>query len=223
MLLSLIVLIGCTDRPENNQYIRIARENYQNQLEGLEKNFDGSTYHKYLMQQLRNCLAQLDGLEGNRLDHPIPVCAVVKHETLNENERFSLSIDWVEENFEVCGFYLLNQSGKIAEYPNVLCFDSLMKDAHKDIGFRSTWVPVIREATDTSWKNQKERGKPVPAPIHIPDLDFSKGDVRFGLLTKNGRETSVIPVGFLRREEIGEGRESEDAQNPDAPKNESQT
>ena len=49
---------------------------------------------------------------------------------------------------------------------------------------------MITDSSDKSRQNQEVSGQPIVpprSPVLIPALDYSKGEVRLGLLTKDGR------------------------------------
>ena len=61
---------------------------------------------------------------------------------------------------------------------------------------------MITNASDeTWWGGQRRGGWPIPYLAHLPLLDYSKAEVRLGLMTKAGREPSTVVVGFCREKE----------------------
>jgi len=194
LLMATTMLTGCHYEQPAALRLQAARSALQNQLSSVEQTNDGSSVCRLLVECFKAALSKVDSLPENRLTSPIPVFAVV----WQKDNRLALQISWVEDGFDVSGFYLSDKSGKVTEYPGVIGFNRDQGSFLTDTAWRERWVPVILDTSDKSWKNQWVPGVD-PPPILLPVLDYAKGEIRLGLLTKSGRESSTVTVGFGRK------------------------
>jgi len=210
LILLTVVLMGYKNKQQRLR-IQVARSGLQSQLNGVEKNNDGSSLHRYLIESFREGIKNIDRLPGGKLVRPMPVLATMLGQRTKEGEgkRWRLGFQWLEQDFDVTGFYLLDKTGNVTEYPAALDpWNSFEMKFLASTAWRENWVPVIADVSDKStWQKERERAWPVNSPVVLPPLDFSKGDVQLGLMTKAGRvpSTVVIGFGFIPVKEMGDG------------------
>lgn len=164
-----------------------------------------------MIQGGKDAIRKLDELPGDHLPNPIVLYAIMTRETSKGGERWYLSIHWLESGFDVHGFYLVDSDGKTFEAPNSLHTDKVDIAYYRDGLWRMDWATIIHDPADETWSGLWAFDKPAPAPVCLPRLDYSKGDVRAGLLTSTGR-TQPVTVGFrpldeddVKRKKTGEG------------------
>ncbi len=196
LLLPLTVMsVGC-EEPHAAHRVTRARSAMQSQLDSMKHNNDGSTFHRYLIESLEEGLRKLDALPGGKLAGPMPILAIRVGEETKEGERWALSFQWIEQDFDATGFYLVDTMGNVAEYANSFPWDRSDMDFLASTAWRETWVPLVTSVSDESWQDEMAGRRRVHTPVVIAPLDFSKGDIRLGLMTKAGRKNSTVVVGF---------------------------
>ena len=100
------------------------------------------------------------------------------------------------------------QQRKTTECPDVFRWDSDVKRFMDPSAIRCPFVCLVTNPSDeTWWLGRAADQRRVPYLARVPALDYSKGEVRLGLLTKAGRGQSTVPVGFRRVKERTGGTE----------------
>jgi hypothetical protein len=142
-------------------------------------------------------MKKLDALPDGKLDRPVLLFATLSApQTAESSDQWRLAIDWVEEDFSVTGFYLVDNDGNAAEFPDVVPWGNAEKSFFRSTAWRETWLPVIKDESDKSWENETVGGKPVRKPIVLTVSDFVDNQMKLGLMTKAGREPSTVTVAF---------------------------
>jgi hypothetical protein len=187
-----VASIGCHHEGQAALRVANARSAMENQLAAVERNNDGSTACRIGVNCLKEGLRRLSDLPGNRLPSPIPILATVTR----KDRRLALQIDWVEDRFYVNGFYLVGKSGSVHDFPGTIFWNQSQIEFLGRTAWRERWIPVITTSSDRSWDGQWVSGVD-PSPVVLPTIDYSKGEIRLGLLTTTGREPLTVVVAFL--------------------------
>ena len=114
----------------------------------------------------------------------------------NHEERWSLEYQWIEMEFSVTGFYLVDRRGKVYEFPDVYVLGQNERNLLANTDWRDGLIPVIRDKSDRAWENPKLQAH-LP-PSLLPDLDYTNGNIRLGLMSKAGREPATVEIAFKR-------------------------
>lgn len=165
-------------------------------------------FRRHQFDAFREAIRQIDSAPP-LLPHPVPVFAFVR-ENKEGDVRLELSLQWVENGFEVTGLYFIDHADRVAECPGVFGSSALYKQTRYRAGLRNVLVGIVTNAADEDWwQSVSSRDGPPPFLARLPPGYFSGGDVRVGLLTDSGREPITTVVRYWTREDTlagaGEG------------------
>lgn len=193
-LLHLVIISsGCSGPSEEDVRLKQAEAALRNQLSAIESNDDSSPCRQIQIEHFKKALDKLGKLPNNKLTNPILVSAQITQ----HDGRWGLEACWIENNFDVNGFFLKDASGHVTDYFNVFPESEVLATIFRYTAWRRRGIPIITSDSDNTWKNHWDT-KTNPPPIVLPVLDYAANGVRLGLLTKAGRIKGDIVVVFHR-------------------------
>jgi hypothetical protein len=195
LLVVLAAVGGCGPKRQSGDYRRLvaARETLQSELDGLRQNDDNSAVIRVLMESLENAIGGLR--EGTSLDVPLPVLALIGSESPDGRGQWRVSVQWLEDSFDVDGFYVEDADGNITDYPGTFVWEAAEIEFLANTAWRDIWVLAIPAGSDKSPRNPGSGDASADASCAtLPNLDYEGGKIRLGLRTKAGRLPSTVPI-----------------------------
>jgi hypothetical protein len=199
------------------QRVTTARDDLRREIDVLEDIVDDSSVRsqeirRFHIGSINDVIQRLDA-GPIPLPHPIPVFAYAR-ETAEGDPRVELCLQWIENDFEVCGFYVSDHAGSVTDFPAALIMSESERRPYSRTAMRYGSIGIISDDSDAEWwRGMGRSGVNTPGLARLPPGYLNMGGVRLGLLTKEGRAPITTIVQYLTREDLLASRSSGDPDN----------
>jgi hypothetical protein len=198
LFVALTIPAGCSKKQAKPSSVKVAAESLNRLLTNMKEHPTGTRGQRYYIAAYERALNQLAQLPGPQLDSPMLVAAELAVIETDDGRRPSLMFQWIEEGFEVVGFYVIDEDGGTREFPQVFKWGTEDWDTCKGQAFRDTWIPVtVDTATEASWRKGQSRWQPTQL-----DPNVLHGPIRVGLMTRTSK-TAPIEARIAEPNECG--------------------
>jgi hypothetical protein len=165
-------------------------------LRNMQNHPDGSLEQQYLVDAYERALKSLHGLTAADLSGPMPIAAFFVAREKAADVTPSLTVEWLERDFAVTGVYIIDTAGRTHDFGAAFEWESGHKSLLAGTHFLSCGLAIaIDGKTAARWEAAESRW-----PIIRLERELLRGDVKIGLLTKDGDRTA--PIGAYVDEKL---------------------